>query len=528
MTKRTLISFVGFITIISLLILNLFNIIKDGKYAQTGNSMATNTIETGNARGEILDCNMIPLVNIKKKTVAVINPTTEALAELSRVLTKEEMKQIIEYYRIGKPFVFEMDTKNIHCDDILLIETSERYTTYQLAPHIIGYLDASKHEGVYAIEKAYNDILKNSSGIKITYAVDANGRALPGIAPEVSNIWDKSRVVLTLDSNIQLATQNVLKENVKAGAAVVADITNGEIKAVVSVPDFTPDNLGIALKNSDSPFINRAFTSYNVGSVFKLVSVCAALENKVSPSYDYTCTGSISVKDLSFNCHKFDGHGGIDMQKAVEQSCNTYFIDLILSLGGDKLLDMAGTLGFGRETVFAPDYKSSGGGLPNRESFINPAAVGNFAFGQGDLMATPVQMANLMYTICSKGEMGQLSLVKETTDNKGKTVKIKPHEKTRVLSEDTAQKIMEYMKSVVESGTGMTAKPTNVTAAGKTATAQTGIIKDNREVVQSWFAGFFPYENPKYAIVVITEDSENSEGIKAAPIFKAIAERIAE
>jgi len=510
--------------IISLLCLNIFNIVTSEKYLRTENTFASNTLEFSSGRGTIYDHSMKKLVNTEKKIIAAVNPTNEALNALSEILTKERFDLASALWRQGKPFLFDINTDKIDCDDIVVINTFERYSAFQLAPHIVGYPD-SEGNGAYAIEKAYDDLLKSQSPQRLSYAVDAIGRPLSGIKPNISTFASQSGVVLTIDSDIQKSVQTILNQRIKTGACVVVDLADGGMRAVASVPDFSPVFLGDAMDNEDSPFINRAFTSYNVGSVFKLVSVASALENDISPSYGHNCTGSITVSGQMFRCNKMAGHGFTDMKSALAQSCNSYFIDMILHLGGSPLLDTAGSLGFGKGSVFAPGYFSSAGNLPDRSAFINPAAIGNFAFGQGELMATPVQFANLIYTICSDGEYRQLSLVEKTIDKDGRESVIEESKKTRVMSAETAESLREYMKEVVDSGTGKSAKPSDSTAAGKTATAQTGVFKDGREVIQSWFAGFFPYEQPKYAIVVVVEDLDNG-AIPAAPIFKEIADKM--
>ena len=527
MSKRAVFVFVLLIAAVSMLALNLFNISAGKKYTQAATVKSSNTLTLSSGRGAILDCNGRPLVSTEQVIQAVINPTPEAFEALSRVLTKGQMAEIFELFQSRKPFVYNVGTDKIQCEDVILFPTFHRYNTYQSAPHIIGYLDADGKTGVYAVEKAFDSLLRNTGGLQVTYFTDALGRSLEGLPPQVVDSSSKNSVTMTIDGNLQSIVQQIAKENIKAGAALLVDVQTREIKASASMPDFSPQFLGKAVAEENAPFINRAFTGYNAGSVFKLTTVAAALEKGVPQSREYTCTGSITVHGQTFKCHKLSGHGKINLQEAVQESCNTYFVDLVCQTerGGDMLLDMSMTLGFGTETTFVEGYSTAKGVLPQRASFINPAAVANFAFGQGNLLITPVQMANLLCTICAGGEMGQLSLIKEKTGEDGQRIAYPKGETRRVFSEDTAGKLMEYMKTVVEQGTGQKAKPSQTDAAGKTATAQTGILKNGREVDHVWFAGFFPYDKPKYGLVVLVEDARNGSG-EAAEIFKKTADTI--
>ena len=188
-----------------------------------------------------------------------------------------------------------------------------------------------------------------------------------------------------------------------------------------------------------APLLNRAFSSYPVGSVFKLVVAAAALEKGVSTSLVYDCPGSISVDGMEFKCFNGVGHGKVDLEKAIAYSCNGYFIKLTEQMKPEELLSMAEKLGFGSSVELAPGMSSSAGNLPVKKDLSNPKAKANFSFGQGDLLATPLQIAAMVNTIASGGLYTEPSLVEGLVDeNLVLTEREQPKQAERVISSQTA------------------------------------------------------------------------------------------
>lgn len=238
-----------------------------------------------------------------------------------------------------------------------------RYGKTVLAPHVVGYLSGDGINGAAGIEQAYNDWLNACGGeATVTYSADAMGKPLQDTDPKLVNTLDnaKAGVVLTLDADIQKITERVAKNYIQKGAVLVMEPSSGQILSMVSLPDYQPDTVAESLENEDSPLLNRALCNYNCGSVFKIVSAAAALEAGVSTEYSYTCTGKYSIEELNFHCHNRLGHGQLNMLQAFGKSCNPYFINLMQQVGGEKLYDMAVTLGFDRPIVLAEGLKTAG------------------------------------------------------------------------------------------------------------------------------------------------------------------------
>ncbi len=147
-------------------------------------------------------------------------------------------------------------------------------------------------------------------------------------------------------------------------------------------------------------------------------------------------------------------------------------------------------------------------------------AIGNASIGQQGVKLTPLQIANLYATIADDGAWRPPSLVRGTTDYNGNKEILKKDNKKQIISQDTAQQIKEMLEKVVKEGTGKNAALTEVQVAGKTATSQTGMInKDKKEILNAWFAGYFPAEDPEWVVVVLVEDGKSGSQ-DAAPVFK--------
>ena len=332
-------------------------------------------------------------------------------------------------------------------------------------------------------------------------------------------------IVTALNARVQRIAETALQAaKTQKGAAVVLDVHSGDILACASLPVYNPDELAQALQSEDAPFINRALSAYSVGSVFKLVTAAAALERDLPVSYLYECTGSYTLYGQRFRCHKLSGHGLLDMQQAMTVSCNPYFISLSELLSAEVLHDTAAALGFGHPLTLAPGMQSDSGTLPDVSALSVPAEKANFAFGQGKLTASPMQIAAMTACIANGGIYSEPRLLLGKTSD-GKTVSDpEPAVQRRVLSSETAAALQKMMIAVLRDSEHSNAVPCNIYAAGKTSTAQTGRTgADGEELCHAWMTGFFPAYAPKYAVTVLIEDG-GSGNDAAAPVFRRIIE----
>lgn len=474
----------------------------------------------------IYDRNLKPLVNKDYTYTFLLKPTQSNLSLLKAMGYEGD---VIERLQGGSLVIIESDNKHLFTEgtDIKALRVFKRYRD-PLCVHVIGYTDEDGN-GISGIEEHFNSYLTETGGdLSVAYSADANGRLLTAEAIEIrnQNYYTAEGLVLTIDSDIQRIVENALKSNnVKKGAVVVLDTESGGIAGCASVPCYDPENPAEALSSTDSPFINRCFSAYPVGSVFKLVTAVGALENGINLPL-YTCTGQITKSGNTFNCSKLKGHGETDLAGAISQSCNPYFIELGTRLGGKSLLVTAETTGFGRPIDLGNGYLTNSGILPDITDLNSDAAVGNFAFGQGRFTATPLQVAAFINTIATDGIYKEPYLVRGYTDSKGAFAPIITDSPYRIFEKDTCRVLKKAMLSTTIDGTGTLAFSSLFNSCGKTATAQSGQYDNTgREIKICWYAGFFPAKNPRYTLCIMVEDG-TSGGTDCAPLFKEICENI--
>ncbi len=496
---------------------------------QAGDRQGSHTVTVATVRGTIYDTHLRPLVNARRENRYSVFPDTKTVSALTAGLEKAERQSILDRLTQNKPFVFTSERLLPLTDGLCVFSVPIRYETSRLASHVIGYIGSDGLHGVSGAEAVFDEALTQAIGrASVTYQVDGSGSWLVGGTVTKNDTLDKADagVVLTIDREIQTIAERVADTSLTKGAVVIVSPENGHILAMVSRPDFDVTSLSEYLNRSDAPLINRALTNYNCGSVFKIVTSAAALEKGVSSDTVYECSGSVEVGDVTFRCHHALGHGTLDMFGGLAQSCNPYYIRLAAQIGGDTLYDMAQTLGFTREVTIAPNWSSDKANLPSLSSLQSPATVANLSFGQGALLATPVHVAQLVAAVVNQGKIVSPTILKGYVDEAGHLTASESAPPQYAFSATTAAILKQMMIEVVENGLGSGAKPDNGSAGGKTGTAQTGMIGENGvELLQNWFAGFYPAISPEYVVVVVSEDYE-STGDTAAPVFREICEQL--
>lgn len=473
-------------------------------------------------RGTIYDCNMLPLTNNKKSMVAAALSTPRAAIAISGIIDEEDRGRVMESLKKNKLTACKVNKKT-DCEGVAVCDVLTTSDTVDVC-HVVGYLDSSGH-GAAGLAAAYDDLLYSDDYLCAIAETDGKGNILGGSQPYFENksLALANGVVSTIDINIQKAVCSAVGE-IKKGAVVVSEVKTGRIKAMVSLPQFDAQNLQNYLESEDSPFINRALSAYSVGSVFKSLVAAAGIENGKG-EYNYYCTGSTFVIDRDFKCHKLEGHGTVDLRQALAFSCNCFFYNYAFLLGGEIIYKTARVLNFGASIKIADNMKSSKGALPDVDLLSNQANLANFSIGQGELSASPVALLPLYTAIANGGKYYLPSLVIKTINN-GVSYEYDKGNMTKAMSKTTADLLKSYLVDVITEGTATAAAPKTVTAAGKTATAQTGRVDDNGEKINnSWFCGFFPAEEPEYVVVVLSEGGKTSETTAA---FSKIADRITE
>ena len=534
-------------------------------------------------RGQITDRNGQPLAqNRVSHNLSIVFPTpldftdqqiiqyVERQISLAKTLTSRPInwstEGAIQHYRNRGVIPFDIANdlpetevqslkKNLP-EGLTLRATYVRfYPQGQLAGHVVGYTGRTSgsntktlqnadllwpdSEGRDGLELTFDDQLRGKMG-QLHLIFDKNGRVTGqniAVAPEPGY-----NVVTTLDMDMQRLAEKILQKRCKRGGAlVVVDPHTGEVLAMASWPTFNPNDFVPTISqekfeklNSDPniPLLPRAFRSaYPAGSTFKVfVGVAGFESHKLAPDDEFGCPASLDIGNLVFhNWRKSDG-GDLNFRDALTQSCDTWFYQLGLKLGAPVMVEWAQRLGLGQRTGILLNGEAEGR-IPTdqymqvtyRRHFL-PGDLANFSIGQGDILVTPLQMAQAMATVANGGTLFQSRIVRQVQTLSGEVVyTYSPRAKDLLkLGPVTREELKEGMIGAVnsKSGTGGSAGLDNVKVAGKTGTAQWG--PKRKERTAAWFAGFAPADNPQYAFAALYEGAVGEQvhgGSQAAPMI---------
>jgi len=535
-----------FVLIISLLIMRLFylQIIENTNLVRQSLSMRMQEVLIEVPRGEIVDRTGLPLTNTGQDFTIVIFPgqvknVQMAATQLAHITGVEPGFFLSQLTIHKQPLKLNMKIdvvtgqkiNSLKIPGVVVVAERARYGYGSLAAHVTGYINSVDNEGVSGIEGMYDDVLRGNQPEYATVLVDATDRVIPGLGYKRLRFpggSGPSNVVLTLDLGIQENVEHLMDQHCIKGAVVVLRPSTGEILAMASRPNFDANHLGDYLTQSTAPLLNRAVSAYQPGSVFKLVTAAAALESGiVQPDDRFYDPGYIEVNNLRFKGWDYDqgGRGQLTFTEALAYSSNPVFIEVGLQLGAEKLLSFAQKFGFGQKSKLNFSGEVAGN-LPTIDT-IYSGELANFAIGQGEFEATPLQVASLIGTIANDGIKVDPYLVSKLTNPEGIVIKnYGASSGTRVLSKKTAKQMQEMMTAVTRFGTGQAAYVEGRGSAGKTGSAETGRRNvAGQGISHAWFAGYGPLEHPQYAIVVLVEDGM-SGGDVAAPIFGEILSSI--
>jgi len=511
------------------------------RLAVSATSQRISSLDIKSHRGNILDTNSIPFTNRVNEVFVVIKPLNlkgneKAIKKIANILNVNpgELKRLVDFKKEPIIYMTDNNTKTILIKErlpgISFINSLKRHDNSGIAKHVTGYLNKADGIGQTGIEKSYDQVLNLNSKSSIGMVTYPSDNFLAGLGYRFLNPvnYKKLHVKLTLNYHIQKIAENALDKRNLKGAVVIQNVLNGDVVAMVSKPDFDPDKIDEYLDSPDKELFNRAVASYNLGSIFKTIVLASAyLDNKTPPSNFY-CPGYLMLGDKEFKCSSYasGGHGFVDVKKAFASSCNSYFIELGINTGIENILETAKKFFTG---INVQGIEESNGHLPQPGKYYTHGDIANISIGQGDILATPLQVSNIIATIANGGIKNTVNIVDCIVDSDGNIVKkIKKEEGERILPKEICDNIKSYMEEVTISGTGTKANlDAYGGAGGKTGSAETGQVIDGERVVHAWFAGYFPKANPKYSIVVFIEDGK-SGGDVAAPVFKEIAKEICE
>ena len=501
----------------------------DTAYAASAGGQSLSETELPRSRGDFYDRNGQPLTGTEPRWYALCIPGDSSYATLFPYVSFEEQAELYEKRNSMSPFLVEVSA-DLTANGVYTYTGSERYLPNPIARHLIGYLNG-EGVGVSGLERAYEDILSQSGDLRtVTCTTTAQGSLMTGTGPELQTVSGSRRgVQLTLDANLQRACEGIAAMEMERGCILVMDTATGDILASVSMPEFDPDDLVKSIEADDTSLINRPLSAFSAGSVFKVVLAQAAYEAGYS-WFTHDCTGSVEVGDQVFRCAEGRAHGLVNLRGALEQSCNCYFIELGQLLGGQRILQAAQKFGFGQASAVAPGLKSAAGNLPSAQSVADTdgGQLAMFSFGQGALTVTPLQITAMMNAVANGGVWTAPRFVQGVVDadTMELTQAVETAEDVRVCDESTAAVLRSMLTSVVEDGIGRQAAPKTGQAGGKTGTAQTGQFnEEGEELLNYWFSGFWPAEEPRYTITVL-QDTVLEPETSSAALFARVVDAI--
>ena len=528
MTTRRLVALFGaFLLAFSVVLGRLFLLAQNQDYANTAQAQTITTLPLDSSRGDLYDCKGRNLTSYGVKYYALSIPGESSYARLFNYVPYAQQSLLYSLRNSHEPFLVQVD-QDLSAQGIYTYAVPGRYFPVAVAPHLLGYVNG-EGEGVSGLELAFEEVLgSRRTQESVQCVTTAQGGLVGGSEPRlITQQGQSAGVMLTLDETIQRACEGVAQKNMTQGCILVLEVDSARVRASVSLPEFDPRAVEKSIEAQDTSLLNRVFCQYNVGSVFKPVLAAAALE-KTWDWYTFECEGSVDLNGHIYRCALSRAHGQMNLTSALEKSCNCFFIELGLKLGGEAVSQTASAFGFGDAVYLAGGLQSAAGNLPDTQRLQDLGQLASVSFGQGELLATPVQVAGAFNAIAANGVWRTPSFLEAVIDEvSGEVVQpLYAPESRRVMEEKNAAALQKMLASVVEQGLGKDAQPTHGTAAGKTGTAQTGACNEaGEELMNYWFAGFWPAEDPRYTIVVM-QDGTPEPAVSCGEIFAQVCEAL--
>jgi penicillin-binding protein 2 len=586
------------------------------KYGESGEKQSLRTVRLPAARGRIFDRNGVCLVDnrpLYSLALYLEELRTHTGRKGARKGKKETLRLIHDKLdsvsaQIRYPLAIQTNVVRKHVDELmplpltvaenlpedavarfyarsdripgmdLQVGAQRSYPHGSLAAHVLGYVGRTSFPpgeqlgefyyympdmiGKEGIEAQFDGELRGAAGGK-SLTVDVAGYKHREVGIRLPQAGRNIR--LTLDARIQKIVEDAMGDRV--GAAVIVDPRNGDILAMCSVPSYDPNQFFPRLREElflqligdpDKPFLNRAISAYEPGSTFKVVTALAGLElGKITPSTESDCQGIYYIGKQAFRCwiHSRGGaHGRVDFLHAIKFSCNVFFYEHGVDIGGTNIVAMAQQFKLGEPTgvplgayVYDEAIRNyrlrdveADGGLPSPDILRMKGHVANMSIGQGDVRTTPLQMAYLTAAIANGGILWAPRLVDafelqdESLPRAQRIELLPPQIRSKPnVSRHNLDLVRDAMFHVVEDddGTAHKARVAGVRIAGKTGTAQyKKRDADTGETIQGhhvWYIGFAPFEEPRYAMAIMVEEGD-SGGTTCAPIAGQIYRKLFE
>jgi penicillin-binding protein 2 len=540
-------------------------IIDSDRYAQMAERNRVRSIPIIAPRGSMLDREGRVLVdNYPSFSVLLLRDSPEQVEKLlpqiadGLSMTLDEVKQEIDAARVMPKFQPIVIKPQASPSDIAFIESHRadipvlemlmvhrrRYPHGDMLANAVGYVGEVSAEQVEAsdsalkpgdivgktgLERQYNDTLMGTDGLR-RVIVNSIGKEMGRL--EQKDAIPGKPIQLTIDYDLQAIADNYMAD--REGAVVAMDGRTGEILAMVSRPTFDPNDFAVSIPSAEwqalnadprTPLLNRAIQGQLApGSVFKVVMATAMMESKQLPSnFTAYCPGHAEFYGRVFHCWRPEGHGVVDLHKAIVDSCDVFFYTIGQRLGIDTIDQSATGLGLGRRTGI--DLPGEEPGLMPSEEWVQrvfhhkwyAGETISVAIGQGAVMVTPIQLVRMIAAVGSGGDLPQPHLLKNLSAKMDHFS----------LSEDTVEQVTQGMYGVInEGGTGSSLKLQNIEFSGKSGTAQLMSYEAGSKMghkgkeTNGWFVGYAPRRNPEIIVAAVVQGSTEHGGSTAGPVVR--------
>lgn len=557
--KILIVFLVAVLVLFGLIVRLVYLMVFDAEYYQKkAEDLHEREREIKAARGEIIDVNGVVLATNKSVcTISVIHSQIKDAEQVIEMLVKElgmteekvrarvEKVSSIERVKTNVPKEIGDKIRNYELAGVKVDEDYKRYYPYdELASKVLGFTGGD-NQGIIGLEVKYEEFLKGENGTILT-TTDARGVELEGIAENRIEAVPGKTLQISLDYNVQKYAQQAAEKvreekNADAVSILIMNPQNGEIMAMVNVPEFNLndpftlkdiqiDSLELS-EGEKQNLLNQMWRNacindtYEPGSIFKIVTSTACLEEGiVSPTNTFYCPGYRIVEDRRIRCHKAGGHGSETFVEGVQNSCNPVFMDIGLDLGVERFYDYFQQLGLLKKT--GVDLPGEAGTIMHKKENIGPVELATMTFGQS-FQVTPIQMATTVCEIINGGTRVTPHFGMQVLDENGEILhKFQYEEEETVISKETSETMKLILESVVSEGGGNRAYIEGYRIGGKTATSQTLPRSANRYI--SSFIGFAPANNPEILAMIIIHDPQGIYygGTIAAPVIRTVFENI--
>ncbi len=509
------------------------------------------------ARGRIIDANGKVLADNKTVcTISVIHSQITDKEEVIAVLCKElglseeYVRKRVEKYSSIEKIKSNVDKsigdaiRSYDLDGVKVDEDYKRYYPYDsLGSKVLGFTGGD-NQGIIGLEVIYEEYLQGEAGTILT-VTDAKGVEVAEEGEERVEPVEGQDLYVSLDMNIQsyatqLAMQTMETKEADSVSILVMNPQNGEILAMVNVPEFNlndpytlPDTLDTSSLSEEKKqeLLNGMWRNscindtYEPGSTFKIVTAAAGLESgAVKPSDTFNCPGFIMVEDRRIRCHKVGGHGAEYFVQGTMNSCNPVFITVGLRIGVENYYSYFKQFGLLDRTGI--DLPGEAGTIMHNVENIGPVELATISFGQS-FQITPIQLAVTASSIVNGGRRVTPHFGVKVADADGNNNHIFSYPvRDNVVSAETSETMRYILEQVVAEGSGKNGAVEGYRVGGKTATSQT-LPRGSGKYIAS-FLGFAPADNPQILAVAIINNPQGTYygGQIAAPVVRQLFENI--